>query len=376
MPTPKRSVVLSFVVLAAVPLVSSCMESHGETGGDTAITAPTLLADGSIRLPKSSLKYLRLEPVKTLGGTFEIRVPARAEFKDGAVSRVGAAAAGRVTAVSVRVGDRVRAGQRLVSIASPDAAAARNALASAKTALREATVAVERQTRMMQEGVGVEREKLEADFRLAQARAEVDRAEATAAVVGDGTGADLAIGSPIAGTVISVKTSVGAAVAPGGDPLIEVGDPDAVWVVADVTDHDLPLIHEGSSAEVSLSVAPGPLSATVVSIGPVVDPSLRTAPVRLTLASPVVGLRPGTIGRAAIRTAAQGATLPAEAVLLRGGKDWVVYVAKDDETFERRSVVAGRPIDGRVQVLSGLSPGDRVVVQGALLLDGSAEQLL
>jgi cobalt-zinc-cadmium efflux system membrane fusion protein len=87
-------------------------------------------------------------------------------------------------------------------------------------------------------------------------------------------------------------------------------------------------------------------------------------------------LRPGTFGRAVIKTAAQGATLPAEAVLLRGGKDWIVYVAKSDDTFERRSVVAGRPIDGRVQVLSGLTPGDRVVIHGALLLDGSAEQLL
>jgi cobalt-zinc-cadmium efflux system membrane fusion protein len=53
-----------------------------------------------------------------------------------------------------------------------------------------------------------------------------------------------------------------------------------------------------------------------------------------------------------------------------------VYVAKGDDTFERRSITAGRPLDGRVQVLSGLSPGDRVVVSGALLLDGSAEQLL
>jgi cobalt-zinc-cadmium efflux system membrane fusion protein len=81
-------------------------------------------------------------------------------------------------------------------------------------------------------------------------------------------------------------------------------------------------------------------------------------------------------GRAHIMTVAQGATLPAEAVLIRGGNDWVVYVAKGDDTFERRSITAGRPLDGRVQVLSGLSPGDRVVVSGALLLDGSAEQLL
>jgi cobalt-zinc-cadmium efflux system membrane fusion protein len=364
------------LALASLTIAPACTESHGQSSDAAPDLAPTLAADGSIRVPKSSLKYLTIESVQAEGGSFDIRVPARVEFKDGAVSRVGTPAAGRVVAIAVKTGDRVRAGQPLVTIASPDAASARNALASARTALREAQAAVERQGRMMKEGVGIEREKIESEFRLSQAQAEVDRAEATATLVGEGSGADLVIKSPLTGTVIDLKTSIGAAVAPGGDPLIEVGDPDAVWIVADVGDHDLPLITEGARAEVLLSALPSPLPARVVAIGSVVDHALRTAPVRLALASPLPGLRPGTFGRARIKTVAEGATLPAEAVLIRGGKDWIVYVAKGDDTFERRSVVAGRPLDGRVQVLSGLTPGDRVVVHGALLLDGSAEQLL
>jgi cobalt-zinc-cadmium efflux system membrane fusion protein len=356
--------------------MSACSESRGESTGQTPDASPTLAADGSVRLPKASLRYLRIETVETEGGSFDIRVPARAEFKDGAVSRVGSPASGRIVAIAVKTGDRVRTGQPLLTIASPDAASARNAVASARAALLEAKADVSRQDRMMNEGVGVERERLEAQLRLSQAQAETERAEATAALVGEGSGAELVVRSPMSGTVIDVKTSIGAAVAAGGDPLIDVGDPDGVWIVADVTDHDLPLIKEGATAEVLLSTMSSPLSARVVSIGTVVDPSLRTAPVRLALASPIAGLRPGTFGRARIMTVAGGATLPAEAVLIRGGKDWIVYVATGDDTFERRSVVAGRPIDGRVQVLSGLSPGDRVVVSGALLLDGSAEQLL
>jgi cobalt-zinc-cadmium efflux system membrane fusion protein len=354
----------------------ACSESRGESTGQPPDASPTLAADGSVRIPKASLRYLRIEPVETEGGSFDVRVPARAEFKDGAMSRVGSPAAGRVVAIAVKTGERVRAGEPLLTIASPDAASARNAVASGRATLLDAKAAVDRQDHMMKEGVGVERERLEAELRLSQAQAEKDRAEATAALFGEGSGADLVVRSPMSGTVIDVKTSIGAAVAPGGDPLVDVGDPDAVWIVADVTDHDLPLIKEGATAEVSLNVATSPLSARVVSIGSVVDPSLRTAPVRLALASPIPGLRPGTFGRARIMTVAQGATLPAEAVLIRGGKDWIVFVAKGDGSFERRSVIIGRPLDGRVQVLSGLSPGDRVVVSGALLLDGSAEQLL
>ncbi len=373
---PRNVPFMLSIACLALLVAPACSESRGQTAEAKAASEPSLTADGSVRIPKASLQYLKLEEVKTEGGSFEIRVPARAEFKDGAVSRVGAPLAGRVVSVAVKTGERVRAGQPLLTIASPDAASARNAVSSARTALREAQAAVDRQNRMMHEGVGIEHEQMEAGFRLSQAQAEVDRAEATATLVGEGSGADLVVRSPIAGQVINVRTSTGASVAPGGDPLVEVGDPDAVWIVADVTDHDLPLVKEGSTAEVLLNIAPSPLAARVVSIGSVIDPSLRTAPVRLALTVSIPGLRPGTFGRAVIKTSAQGASLPAEAVLIRGGKDWIVYVAKSDDTFERRSVVAGRPIDGRVQVLSGLAPGDRVVVHGALLLDGSAEQLL
>jgi len=298
------------------------------------------------------------------------------EFRDGAVSRVGAPAGGRVATIVVKTGDRVRAGQPLLTIASPDAASARTALAAARAALRDAQAGLDRQQRMMKEGVGIERERLEAEYHLTAAQAEADRAEATAGLVGDGHGAELVVRSPIAGTVIGLKTSVGAAVEPGGEPLLEVGDPEAVWIVADVTDHELPLVRDGASADVILATSPTPMAASVVAIGSVVDNALRTAPVRLALATPVPGLRPGTFGRARIKTVAQGATLPTEAVLIQGGKDCIVYVEKGDDTFERRSVVVGRPVEGRVQVLSGVAPGDRVVVSGALLLDGSAEQLL
>ncbi len=370
-----RISLLGLLVLA-VAVAPACTETRGGSVDPPSDAAPTLGADGSVRLPKASLRYLRVETVRSADETFELRVPARAEFRDGAVSRVGAPAGGRIIAISVKSGDRVRAGQPLLTIASPDAAAARNALAAARAALRDAQAGLTRQQRMMQEGVGIERERLEAEFRLTSAQAEADRAEATAGLVGDGRGAEINVRSPMSGTVIGLKTSVGAAVEPGGEPLIEVGDPDAIWIVADVNDRELALVREGSSADVFLNASDTPLAARVVSIGSVVDNALRTAPVRLALTTPAAGLRPGTFGRARIKTIAQGATLPAEAVLIRGGKDCIVYVAKGDDAFERRSVVVGRPLDGRVQVLSGVAPGDRVVVSGALLLDGSAEQLL
>jgi cobalt-zinc-cadmium efflux system membrane fusion protein len=81
-------------------------------------------------------------------------------------------------------------------------------------------------------------------------------------------------------------------------------------------------------------------------------------------------------GRVEIQTANAAVTLPTSAVLIKDGMDPVVYVQQDALTYQRRSVVIAQPVEGRVQVMSGLQPGDKVVVRGALLLDGSADQLL
>jgi cobalt-zinc-cadmium efflux system membrane fusion protein len=322
------------------------------------------------------LDYVRVAAVRDIEGALEITAPARVAFRDGAVSRVGVPAAGRVASVGVKTGDAVAAGDPLVTIASPDAAATRTALASARAALEEAQAAADREHRMMLTGVGIERERLEAEARLLEARAELDRAQTTADLIGDGHGADLVLKAPISGTVTEVRASRGAAVEPSGEPLVEIGDPHEIWIVADVAGRDLPLIVDGLPATVELDAPAGTRTAHVVSIGPIVSDALRTVAVRLALDAPAAGLRPGTFGRVRIVTSVHGTTLPSEAVLIKGGKDTIVYVATGDDTFERRTVVVGRPVEGRVQVLSGLAPGDRVVVEGALLLDGSAEQLL
>jgi cobalt-zinc-cadmium efflux system membrane fusion protein len=68
--------------------------------------------------------------------------------------------------------------------------------------------------------------------------------------------------------------------------------------------------------------------------------------------------------------------LPAAAVLIKDGKRTVVYVETAEGVYEQRPVVVGESADGQVPVLEGIQPGERIVVRGALLLDGQAEQLL
>jgi cobalt-zinc-cadmium efflux system membrane fusion protein len=134
---------------------------------------------------------------------------------------------------------------------------------------------------------------------------------------------------------------------------------------------------DSPSGTLRAPAAHGTLGGRVSSIGSVVASGLRTAPIRITLSSDSGPLRPGMYGQADIATppATGSLTLPAEAILVKG-KDTVVYVEKDRTTFVRQSLVVGQSVDGRVHVISGLAPGDRVVTHGALLLDGAADQLM
>jgi membrane fusion protein, heavy metal efflux system len=182
--------------------------------------------------------------------------------------------------------------------------------------------------------------------------------------------------APIAGVVITRKASVGMAVQRGGDPLLEIGDPSSIWIVADVFDRDLSEIHLASTAVVTFTALDRPLEGRVASVGTVVGSGLRTAPVFLELSESRGLLRPGMFGHAEIHVGDRAVTLPSSAVLIKDGKDPIVYVQQDSLTYRRRSVVLAQPIGGRVRVLSGLSPGEKVVVRGALLLDGAADQLL
>jgi cobalt-zinc-cadmium efflux system membrane fusion protein len=339
---------------------------------------PPAVDDGTVKIQKGSEPFIGVEPVGSAKSESMLSAPAHVEFKEGGLSQLGAPLDGRVVAVHVKVGDRVQRGAALVTIDAPDAAEIRAQVETARASLREARAALDRQERMLQSGVGVEKDKIAAETHLQEVQAELSRVEADAAFVGNGTGTAIVLRAPISGTVITRKATVGLAVQKGGEPIIEIGDPSAVWLVADVFERDLMRVHEGAHATVQLPSLETALDGRVLSVGTVVTSGLRTAPVRIAVEGAASSLHPGMYGTVQIQAFDGDITVPTQAVLIKEGKESVVYVQKDALTFERRTVTVAQHVgDGsRVQITSGLAPGDKVVVKGALLLDGSAEQLL
>jgi cobalt-zinc-cadmium efflux system membrane fusion protein len=368
------ALLLAFGVLALTGCGNS--EQQAATGSSPAQAAAAHSRD--VKLSESSRKFLVIEPCGSSDGSYARSYFGRTAFRPKALSAVTALFGGRVVSVAVEPGQTVKAGATLLVIDSPDALALRSGLAQARLKVRLAEEVLARQNEMVQRGVGLEVERFEAEMKAREAKGELERAERNAALAGPGEGTKVKVRAPVEGVVVSVKATVGGTVQAGGDALVEIGDPNALWVVADVPEGEADLVAKAARAEVLVAALNLKLPGRIAGIAPKSDAETRRTPFYVELESPPASLRAGLLARVAVfgATAEAGLTLPVTAVLLKEGGRRIVYVEDASGRFLARDVEVGDERGGRVRVLKGLSPGERVVMRGALLVDREAEQLL
>lgn len=331
----------------------------------------------SVQTTAAQKQFLVIESIGTSQSSDVLSLPGRATFRPQAQSAVGATVAGRVVSLHVRAGEMIKAGAPVITIESADASTTRATLDLAATRLAAAENFYKRNVDMIEKGVGLEFERHESESRLKEARTEHERARQAAALIGKGQSGRVTVTAPTYGVVLSIRVAVGATVTPGGEALLELGDPSQLQIVAHVAESDLRRIAIGQNAEVELPGLNIRVPAKVENISPRVDPESRRMPVYLTLEKRIDGLQAGMLAQIALNTGSDSAiSLPVSAVLIKDGKRRVVYVEKSNGTFESRDVETGRNRDGQIVILKGLTAGEKVVVRGALLLDTQAELLL
>ena len=335
------------------------------------------LKQGEVRLSASSLAYVKVEAVSLEPEHAVIRAPARVAFRDGAVSKVGAPIPGRIMKLHVEAGAKVKVGDPLVTIASPEASGFHMDLARARIELTAAKEHYDRQTVMVSQGVGREFEKVVAKHRMEEAQALLRHAQKAVSLLGKSSGGTVIVSAQIDGTVLRRYATLGAQVTPNDEPLVEIGNPKNLWVVAEVFQDDLQFITEGSKVTLEFASLKDAVPGHLEALGVLYDTGLRRAPVYVNIDNEGVHLTPGMFARANIQAPAEeGVTVPKGAVLIKDGSDTVVYVDQGDSVFARRDVLVGYTFGEYVQILSGLKPGERVAVEGALLLDAAAQLLL
>jgi Cu(I)/Ag(I) efflux system membrane fusion protein/cobalt-zinc-cadmium efflux system membrane fusion protein len=179
----------------------------------------------------------------------------------------------------------------------------------------------------------------------------------------------ITLNSTASGILRTRKVTEGQYVNPG-DTLMELTDLGIVWVMADVFDTDIGRIRPGLSANVTSEALPDTkLRGEVTFIDPHSDTQSRTTPVRIQLENPGTRLRPGMIVQTSFQMPLGSVLTVPQAAVIDAGKDRMVYVARENGIFERQSIHVGSPVKDRYPILDGLKAGDKVVTNGAFLID-------
>jgi cobalt-zinc-cadmium efflux system membrane fusion protein len=290
-------------------------------------------------------------------------------------------ASGRVVDIHARIGDTVATGQLLMRIQSADISQAfsdyRQALADEKLASKQ----LERSQLLYGKGAIAQKDVEVAEDADAKAKVTVENATEHLHVLGadmSHPSAVIEIHAPVSGTIIeqNVTAAAGVKSLDNSPNLFTIADTSQVWIVCDVFENDMPTVRVGEVADIHLNAYPNRvLKGKVSNIGPVMDPNLRTAKVRLEVENPDNLLRFGMFVTATFHgmDAQRRATVPAPAVLHLHDRDWV-YVPADGGRFRRVEVVGGKMLPGSLQeISSGIAPGQQVVAR-ALIFQNTTEQ--
>jgi Cu(I)/Ag(I) efflux system membrane fusion protein len=190
---------------------------------------------------------------------------------------------------------------------------------------------------------------------------------------GDPPSRTVTIPSPVAGTVVDKIAIEGMRFQPG-ETLFRIVDTSVMWVLAEVSEQDLAYVKVGDTAKVTVNAWPAqPFDGKVAFIYPTISKESRTARLRIEVANPDGTLRAEMAATAEITTPVDGSRIAVpEQAVIDSGRRQVVLVERGEGRYEPRPVKLGAHVPGWLQVLDGVTPGERVVTQATFLIDAES----
>lgn len=357
-------------------LAALSLAGCGDPEQKTSVAQPRVEGEAIVFPPGSpqlaSLAVAAVEPRRES----VLRFPGRLVWDEDRTVRVFSPLGGRVTAIAVRAGDAVRAGQTLAVIASPELGAAQ---AEARKAAEDEELARRNLARVEElhaAGVAPAKDLFAARAEAARAAAERERTLARLRLYGAGAVAvdqRFSLAAPIAGVVVERNLNPGQELRPEGQPergLFVISDPARLWFVLDIAEADVGAVRLGAEVQLRATLlGETALAGRIAAIADFVDPQTRTVKVRGTVENRERRAKAEMFVTAELRVpAADGVLVPARAVYLRGEQHYV-FVEAGDGRFARRRVRLGPAINAHQVVLEGVARQERVVVDGNLLLE-------
>lgn len=349
---------------------SVCPLCHPELG-EAVIPPP----DMRVRLASSETVNeagIRTERVSKgrIGRTLE--VVGTLSFDRNRLAELSARQDASILQVRADVGDEVKAGEALVTLAAAQVGASRGQLRAASARVEAARAALDREEKLVANGISPKAVLDAARAELAAAQGALDAATSALAATGARPGSasgDYALSSPFPGTVVKRQAAAGRTAA-AGQVLLAVADLTTMWAELDLPEADAGDVRPGQPVSVTLEGARHePIAATIARVDPSVDPHSRTVRARVVLPNPERRLKGGTFLRASILIEPQRDALlvPRLAVQKAEGQR-IVFVKTGDAQYQPVAVKLGATSGDEVEVLAGLQGGEELVTTGAFLL--------
>lgn len=353
------------------PPVSGPVEGHHDEGEHEALpkqlrVTPEVAEHAGLATAKAEHAWL----------TATVRLPGEVTSVPDRTARLSAVSAGRLERVSFNEGQVVKKGEVLALLRVPDLGRLRGSLAATVAKAKASRANAERLRALKAQGLGAEQAVVDAEAEAhaqeSEARALGEQLGAIGADTEAGVGSLVPLRAPISGVVVSRDAVVGQPVT-AEQVLATVVDLSEVWFLGRVFEKDLGRLRPGAKTEVRLNAFPDErFEGAVEYVGQQTDPVARTLTARVRLQNAEGHLRLGLFGTAQVEVGGAESgearvVVPRDAVTEIGERK-VVFVEAKDGDYVVHEVRLGDSALGRVQILSGLDEGEKVVVRGVFTL--------
>ena len=371
------------VLLVAAIAVAAAVSAPGCSSKSGNDPQPASVVANNVTLTADQRQHIRLYTLQPAKFHKTIATNGVVDFDNDQATSVLAPFSGPVSRLLVSPGDKVKKGDPLAVVDSPDFAAAvsayRKAIATARTNRRLADL-----DKDLIEHQGIaQREAAQAETDAVNAEADRDAAlkELASLQVPSKTIEDIQAGrpvpplegmirAPITGTVAEKLITPGELLQAGTTPCFTVADLSRVWVMAQIFGSNVASVSLGDSAEVVTGIGDNRFSGTVDNISTLVDPDTRSVVARVVVTNPGDFLKKQMYVRVLLQARQEntGLLIPVGAVLRDDENLPYVYVSQPDGSFARQHVTLGYRAEDRYEIAGDLKAGDQIVVDGALFL--------
>jgi cobalt-zinc-cadmium efflux system membrane fusion protein len=370
-------------VLAFAFVLTACSAKHREQANKMtsfSATASTASVPLLFTIPEDQMSHVQVVTVRPTKLSRTLRLTGAVAYNAFKTTPVITQVGGPVSRILVVPGQKVKVGQPMLDVSSPDYSQLLDAYLKAADSYRLADKNYTREQDLYQHHAVAQRDLEQAESDRNQARADLNAAEQGMRILGVKNPADLAktanssaqipVLAPISGEVVERLVSPGQVVQAGQTQAFTISDLSTVWVLANVYQADLASVRSGDDVSVQTDAYPGTFHGRISYVSPALDPNTRTLQARIVVDNPGEKLKRDmyctvTVSAGSISNAI---AVPDSSILRDDNNQPFVYVAIGANQFGRRDVEIGQSENGQTQVLKGISVGERVVGDGSLFL--------